>query len=101
MLHEASLKKLTEIGPKHTEEFKQIMASNASYSESLKSAIRNQQAKATNESEKSQNKSNSSSAATFQLKVDFSKYKWKFNRQWYRFHTLCHFTDFPRPCTRK
>lgn len=74
MLHEVSLKKLTEIGPKHTEEFKQIMASNASYSESLKSAIRNQQAKATNESEKSQNKSNSSAAA-FQLKVDFSKYK--------------------------
>ena len=81
MLHEQSLKKLTEIGPKYTEEFKQIMASNASYSESLKSAIRNQQKKATSDSDKSgaaaNNRSNASTAGgpAFQLKVDISKYK--------------------------
>ena len=73
MLHEQSLKKLTEIGPKYSDQFKQIMASNASYSESLKSAIHNQQKKA-NESDSAKG-SASKPNASFQLKVDFSKYK--------------------------
>lgn len=72
MLHEQSLKKLTEIGPKYTEEFKQIMASNVSYSEALKSAIRNQQKKATSDSD---SKNANKGTASIQLKVDFSKYK--------------------------
>ena len=78
LLHEQSLKKLTEIGPKYSEQFKQIMASNASYSESLKCAIRNQQKKATNESDASKgsaSKGAPTTNASFQLKVDFSKYK--------------------------
>ncbi len=74
MLHEQSLKKLTEIGPKYTEEFKQIMASNLSYSEALKSAIRNQQKKATSDSDSSKGNA-SKGSASIQLKVDFSKYK--------------------------
>lgn len=72
MLHEQSLKKLTEIGPKYTEEFKQIMASNVSYSEALKSAIRNQQKKATSDGD---SRNASKGSASIQLKVDFSKYK--------------------------
>lgn len=75
LLHEQSLKKLTEIGPKYSDEFKQIMASNVSYSESLKSAIRNQQQKATSESDASKARNGASSNTSIPLKVDFSKYK--------------------------
>jgi len=79
VLHDQSLKKLTEIGPKYSEEFKQIMINNPSYSESLKSAIRSQQKKANHESDSAKSSLKSASVsnqpASIQLKVDISKYK--------------------------
>ena len=90
MLHDHSLKKLTEIGPKYSDEFKQIMASNSNYSENLKSAIRSQQQKSianlqqnnvdsVEATKSNKNGSGSSSVnlpnSSFPLKVDFSKYK--------------------------
>lgn len=79
-LHDHSLQKLTEIGLKYSEEFKQIMSSSPSYSESLKSAIHNQQKKANNGNDISKTAANRTSSManenqSIKLKVDFSNYK--------------------------
>lgn len=73
-LHDQSLRKLTEIGPKFPDEFKQIMSSSAAYSESLKSAIRNQQRKVNNEPV-DRTAANKPNPESIKLKVDFSNYK--------------------------
>lgn len=91
LLHEQALKKLTEIGPKYSSEFKQIMTSNPSYSESLKNAIHSQQKKTNNSSPENgtskagashhkdsalqSSSAESSNAPSIKLKVDFSNYK--------------------------
>lgn len=90
MIHEHSLKKLTEIGPKYPHEFKQIMNSNTTYSDCLKKAIHHQGRKTTTtttnlhdtmdndskmNSSLSQQQRNSNENQTIKLKVDFSNYK--------------------------
>lgn len=88
LIHEHSLKKLTEIGPKYPDEFKQIMNSNPTYSSSLKKAIHQQSKKSssntTGDSFSTTGQSNSlfqsstnneTNNPTIKLKVDFSNYK--------------------------
>lgn len=91
LIHEHSLKKLTEIGPKYPEEFKQIMNSNPTYSCSLKKAIHQQSKKSSSNTIVKHNDSDSFSSGqpnsllqssnnetnnpTIKLKVDFSNYK--------------------------
>lgn len=80
MIHEHSLKKLTEIGPKYPDEFKQIMNGNPTYSDCLKKAIHHQGRKNLNDINNgstttlSQQKS-SNENQSIKLKVDFSNYK--------------------------
>lgn len=89
LVHDHSLKKLTEIGPKYPDEFKQIMASNLNYSESLKKAIHHQNRRAnmsendSNSLHSRQSEKNDTSKInnyglenqTIKLKVDFSNYR--------------------------
>lgn len=77
MIHEHSLKKLTEIGPKYPDEFKQIMNGNPTYSDCLKKAIHHQGRKMNNGSTllSSQQQKSSNESQTIKLKVDFSNYK--------------------------
>lgn len=70
-LHEEALKKLTDIALKHAEQFKQIVSSNANFSERLKEAVQLQQRR-TNPDSKSASLTKNQ---TIQLKVDFSNYK--------------------------
>ncbi|CAG2115777.1 unnamed protein product, partial [Medioppia subpectinata] len=74
VLHNHALQKLTSIGPKHPQEFRQVIGSVPKFRNNLENAIRNQQISENSVQNVSQNVSVHKENPTIKLKVDFSNY---------------------------
>lgn len=73
-LHEFAFKKLTAIGPKYPEEFRQVIGSVPKFRNILENVIRCQQMSETYVQNQSQNLSTQRENPSIKLKVDFSNY---------------------------
>ena len=73
-LHDYALQKLTSIGPKYPQEFRQVIGSVPKFRNILENVIRCQQMSATIAQNSPQNVSTQRENSTIKLKVDFSNY---------------------------